>query len=321
MWRRIDHVMRFAYVLLCPVMIAALTALLPVTGIMINALLATVIALAGSERWVARTQNIKLVGRPLAKFGRLGEYYRANPPKPLLYYVLYPLFAPYWLLKKSARTELLVYKRLGVFALVITVVTSTIEYLRVWRPLPFGYFANAMFATTVLQLFFTFMFVMPIVTTVITFHSAGHRKSLVALGVIGLGFGVLVAVGMRKTELIPLATQQRVHSRMKWKPDEARRVMSNGLDAAVAVLMKNRDDVTGAIAAARHELAPLFRADEQRAFHVVKARGVLVLYAKARNKKYAWIGRTETGPITSGDVLPAEVRDLLKLQAGATPWP
>ena len=58
-WRRVDDVLRFVYVL------------------------------------------IALVGKPLAKFGRLGEYDRSHAPKPLLYYVAYPLLFPYWLFEPT----------------------------------------------------------------------------------------------------------------------------------------------------------------------------------------------------------------------------
>lgn len=308
MLRRLDHTLRFVYVLLAPAMIAALAGLIPVSGLSINAGIATAIALAGSDRWVARTQGIPVVGRPLSKIGRLGEYYREHPPKPLVYYVLYPLFAPYWLFKKSARQELFVYKRLGALAVIITVVTAAVDFARNWQPLPFKYFAGAMVGTMFIQLIVTFMFVMPIVTTVIEFHRHGHKKSLVVLAVLGLLLGVAMVVGLRSVERIPFATQQRAVSRIKWKPDAARNVMERALAAPT------QDE-------ARIVLGEFFRRDEARAFMRTQTGDVVVLWAKLRNKKHPWMARNRNGPITRFDGLPVEVREVLKLSAEAPPYP
>lgn len=308
MLRRLDHVLRFAYVLLAPAMIAALAGLIPVTGLSINAGLATVIALAGSDRWVARTQGIPVIGRPLSKIGRLGEYYREHPPKPLLYYVLYPLFAPYWLFKKSARQELFVYKRLGALAVIITLVTAAVDFAKNWQPLPFKYFAGSMLGTMFVQLIVTFMFVMPIVTTVIEFHRHGHKKSLVFLAVVGLALGVVTVVGLRSVERIPFATQQRALSRIKWKPDVAREVMARALAAPT------QEDARGV-------LAEFFRRDEARAFKRTQTGDVVVLWAKLRQKKHPWIARSRNGAITRFDGLPVEVREVLKLSPEAAPFP
>ena len=91
MGRRVDDVLRFIYVLLAPAMMVALGYVVPIGGIVISTGIATAIALAGSDGYVRRVQGITLIGKPLAKLGRLGEYYREHPPKPLLYYVFYPL--------------------------------------------------------------------------------------------------------------------------------------------------------------------------------------------------------------------------------------
>lgn len=306
--RRLDHLLRFAYVLLAPAMIAALASLIPVMGLSINAGLATAVALAGSERWVARTQGIPVIGRPLSKIGRLGEYYREHPPKPLLYYVLYPLFAPYWLFKRSARQELFVYKRLGALAVIITVVTAATEYVRMWQPLPFRDFAGAMLGTLFIQLIITFMFVMPIVTTVIEFHRHGHRKSLVVLAVIGLALGAVMLVGMRNVEQIPFATQQRALARIKREPERAREVMTRALAAPT------QED-------ARVVLSEMFRRDEARAFKRTVTGDVVVLWAKLRKQKHPWVARGPRGPLTRFEQLPVEVRDALKLPADARPYP
>ena len=42
------------------------------------------------------------------------RFYRENPPKPFVYYLFYPLLLPYWLLNRTARRELLLYRGLTV---------------------------------------------------------------------------------------------------------------------------------------------------------------------------------------------------------------
>ena len=83
---------------LIPLFLGVLAAIMPMTAIMISAALATVIALIGSERWAARVGHLRFVGKPLRNLGRLGEFYGVHPPKPLVYYVFYPVLIPYWLI-------------------------------------------------------------------------------------------------------------------------------------------------------------------------------------------------------------------------------
>jgi hypothetical protein len=298
-------------------MIAALTGLIPVGGILISTAIATIVALTGSSEWIRTVRTIKLVGRPLANMARLGEYYRVHPPKPLLYYVFYPLLFPYWLVKKTARAEFLAYKRLGALALIITVVTAVHDYFHNWTPLPRHYFFGALVATTILQLLFTFMFVMPIVTTLITYKQAGHKKSLVVLLILGVALGGVAAYTMRKLEVTSLATQLRIRSRMKWQPTEARAVMRRALDAAIA----SPDHGVAAQSVARTTLEEVFRSDETRAFHLLHGDGIVILVAKTKNHEYAWVARSQKGIIERVSELPADVQRVFELDPTASAWP
>lgn len=62
--------------LLAPAVLVIAAAIIPITGPLVGIGLATVIALAGADRWRARTERIWLIGRPL------------------LYYIVYPALLP-----------------------------------------------------------------------------------------------------------------------------------------------------------------------------------------------------------------------------------
>ena len=308
MWRRVDDVLRFVYVLIAPAVMVVLAKLVPITGIVISTGVATIIALTGSSQWIRAVATIRFVGKPLAKFGRLGEYYRAHPPKPLLYYVAYPLLFPYWLFNKAARTELFVYKRIGVLALLVTIGTSIYDYFHNWVPLPGKYFANTMLATAIMQLLVTFMFVMPIVTTLLTYQRQGHKKTTWTLTACALILGGMMWVGMARFPAVTFATQARLRARIKHEPEVARAAMRAALDA-------------GNVDAAHAVLETAFRPDEVRAFHIQPWKDGVLLWAKTRNHEVAWTAKTRAGFATSAAELPAPARDALELEPTAAPWP
>lgn len=302
--------------LLAPAMMVALGHLVPIGGIVISTGIATGIALVGSEAYVRRVQGIKLIGKPLAKLGRLGEYYREHPPKPLLYYVFYPLLFPYWLIKREARQELLAYKRVGALAVVITVATGIYDYFHNWDPIPAKYFFKAAFASSVLGLLITMIFVMPIVTTLLGYQKRNHMKSIAALIVLGVSLGGIMSVGMRRVAAVPFQTQARLKARIKWQPEPARNVMRAAIDRALTA----RDDKE-AVRVSREVLETYFRADEARAFGLFHGDGVVLLVAKTKNHEYAWAARSKAGWLTSAAELPEAARTALELDATASAWP
>ncbi len=286
----------------------ALAKLVPMLGIVISTGIATAIALTGSSQWIRSVSTIRFVGAGLAKFGRLGEYYRAHPPKPLLYYVAYPLLFPYWLFNKAARREFFVYKRIGALALIVTIATSTYDYFHNWQPLPAKFFFSAMIATAILQLLITFMFVMPIVTTLLTYQRANHRRTIWVLTAAALVLGAATWISMRKIDSVTFLTQSRLRARIKWEPDAARTAMHAVFDAP---------DLEGARAA----LATTFRTDEIRAFHVAPIPDGAMVWAKTKNHEVAWAAKTRAGFATSASVLPDDARTALELAPTAAPWP
>lgn len=292
---KLDLVLRFVYVLMAPVFLVAFAALVPMTGPLIGVGLATVIALAGSERWRARTESIRFVGRPLANMASLGDYYREHPPRPLLYYVAYPLLMPYWLISRPARREFLLYRKINLIALLTVPAFAALEYVRTWSGIPVSAFLSQTLATMLLQLVVTFALVMPIVTTIVAYHLHGKRRTLIALlALSGLLAGAMTVSLIRADRPSPYV-MARVRYRAVSDPPRAIEVMRRALAAAAKQL--DAGATPEAAAAAMHgELEAYWRADEAQMFRLYRAGdGSTIMYANQRGKPTIWVGRTKRG--------------------------
>ncbi|MDQ3367274.1 MAG: hypothetical protein M3680_17770, partial [Myxococcota bacterium] len=163
-----------------------------------------------------------MVGGFLARFASLGEYYEQHPPKPLIYYVLYPLLAPYWLIKREARREFLLYRRINAIALVAMLGFGAYDYVTNWRPeIPLSAFVTSSIATLVMQLLATVCLVMPIVTTVVRYHRSGHRRALAVMLALCAGLSVILLVAVRRHERPTPSVTQRVRWRATATPERA----------------------------------------------------------------------------------------------------
>src|SRR5262245_5086661 len=129
---RIDLALRFVYVAFVPFVPGLAASRVPSGGVVGGTAVGTAVALIGRRRWHAHVDRLPLVGRVLGGFGRLGEYYAEHPPRPLLYYVLYPALFPYWLFVKHARAELVLYRRLSLITMLILAITGIVDYFRKW---------------------------------------------------------------------------------------------------------------------------------------------------------------------------------------------
>jgi hypothetical protein len=273
-WQRVDLVLRFLYLILAPFFLSVMTGVFPMTGILIGCGLATGIALFGSKRWVALVGRLPIVGRILANMGRLGDYYEERAPRALVYYILYPLLAPYWLVNRDARREFLVYRRLNSVAVAIVLALATIDYLRVWRPIPFHVFFGASVAMFVFQLLVLFALVMPIVTTIVICHRRGLEKSLYGALALVAVTGTLGVWALHQRPHVSASANARVEARTKLNEQAAFATM---MDAAEAVL--RAPDQETALAAARATLRRYYRADEAAAFRVYRDATTIAVYA------------------------------------------
>jgi hypothetical protein len=317
--RAIDLALRLAYCALVPMILAVLYPRVPIGGLIIGATLATAIALAGTERWRAATARVPVVGGVLGNMARLGDYYAEHPPRPLLYYVLYPLLAPYWLVVARARREFLLYRKLNAVVLVILVGHGAYEYLTKWRPeLGLGPFLTAGAVNLIVQLIAIMAMVMPLVTTVIVYHRGGRRKLLAALAVLGALSAVAGVATVAKRHVVPTSTDLRLRLRAHVAPERAAVALTLAIRSARAALPADAaaGDVDGApLDRARDELEALWKPDEARAFRLWwsgPVDRVLVLYYKERRRVPALVAIDAGGRLHWRETeLPAAAQALL----------
>jgi hypothetical protein len=313
-WRTVDLTLRFIYVMIAPMLLTVVALVMPVTGIVVTALLATVIAIFGGDHWRERVGKIRFVGRVLAKFGALGEYYCEFPPRPLVYYLLYPVLIPYWLINRRARREFLLFRRINVLAIGIVVVGGTIDYFKNWRgDIPFSNFAGATIGLLLLQIIALSIFVMPIVTTVIILHQRHHKRLLIALLV---GSTAMAGIGAsRVLRHRPVSTEAltRLRERTKFKPAESRKALEHALVAINRSFHEHAGDLVLAMERGREALEELYRPDEANAFRLLGDDHMLVLFELSKWKSPIWLGLDAHGFVDQPDALAPALRKTLGL--------
>ena len=313
MGRTIDLVLRLVYVTIAPLMLAPLAAVLPITGTLVGAGIATIVALIGGERWHATVDRIPVLGRVLGGMSKLGEFYREHPPKPLVFYILYPLLLPVILFRKVPRRELTLYRKVNAIALVIIIVGGAWDFFRHWQPeIGFGPFLGAMIVGFIIQFFVMFALAMPIVTTVIMLRIRGATKTLAVVLVIILvtgTFGGLAAHHMK--DAVQFSTWERIDFRTKAGMAELRTcvdaspthdpkacakqnrvllALTRGIDAADTTLAGDPTAYDIAQDRARTQIGEFYKPDEARAFRLYYDEGVTVVYVRHNARKSIWLG-------------------------------
>ncbi|CAN5292216.1 hypothetical protein BH09MYX1_BH09MYX1_45740 [soil metagenome] len=230
--------MRLAFFSLAPLGIVFVSALFPVTGVLvaISVRLGVFLFAEAVRGLVTRRPFLaRVLKRPLA----FEEYYRINRPRPFLYYVFYPLLFPYWLTVKSARDEFLLFKSYTLLSFGILVASSVWQYVSTWPPeLCLREFFSVLVAQLAIETLLVLMFVMPIVTTVVHFHAERARWRLGIVLVVAL-ISSAVAIGSlvhRRDPIVSFATRERVAMRTKKNPAAARAAEAAAVTAAWKVL-------------------------------------------------------------------------------------
>ncbi len=213
----LDFIARLAFFLVAPAAVGANGFNMPITRAGVNNALALVVFFAGeSIRRLAEKRGI--IGALFKKQLEFEQYYRDHPARPFLYYVFYPLFFPYWLINRSARREFLLFKgyTLGSFAILVGM--AVYGYFARWYPeLSVARYLPTLGVTivarprgaTVLTL------LMPLTTTVVTYHLRRQPGRLVALlmaGAASIG-GFVVAVETRRDPIVSFETRSRLELR------------------------------------------------------------------------------------------------------------
>jgi hypothetical protein len=329
MWSAIDLALRFVYVAAVPFLLPMINLFMPITAMLIGAGLATTIALIGSDYWYDRVHRIRFVGGFLANMGKLGDFYRQYPPKPLLYYVLYPVLLPVILVRRVPRREFLLFRKMNVIALLIVVATGAWDFFVHWRPeLTFGEFLGATVVVMVMQMIVMFMFIMPIVTTLVIVRERHHVRTLVALVALMLASASYGAYTAHRAHAMSLMTWLRLEQRTKYArlgliecemahPDRLEsclgrdpelRAMAHAVRAAHVATSYDE-----ALAAAHDKLRDFYKDDEASAFRLVRFQDTLVLFARYGRNPAIWLGYANGHYTIYPHQLPPRLRVALNL--------
>jgi hypothetical protein len=316
-----DFALRIAFFAIAPFGIVAAAELYPVRGALIDVGLALGVFVAGeaARTWASRVRVVKwLLAEALAFEG----FYRETPPKPFVYYVLYPLLFPYWIWNERARREFLMFRGYTVGSFVVLLASLAWQYVEYWQPdLTFRAFLPAVVRTILYETLLVLSLLMPIATTVVWYHSSFRRRRLVAVLLVGLASTAvsLYLVERRKDPIVSYSTRDRVRLRTAVLPGTAHKTMvAAARDAWQSLVflpgLEGDGKVEGdPLTKARTKLEQFYKSDEAAAFDIWgsprRHPRILVLYFEARqNKPPIWVAIDGSGK---------EIRDRAGLPKGA----
>jgi hypothetical protein len=310
----LDFLLRVAFFAAAPFVLVLVASLFPVSGALVQIGLGLVAFFAGEAlRGVAARS--KLAGKVLSSQLAFEAHYRAHRPRAFLYYVFYPLLFPYWLAVPDARREFLLFKGYTLVSFGLLIVSQIVQYFRFFPPeLGFSAFLPLAAGTFAVETAVVLMFLMPIVTSVVHFHTLRAPRRLAALmlvGLVSISFAV-VRLERRRDPVVSYATRNRVDLRTRAKPAAAQQAQILGLRAAWKALPKDRTDVDtdgkvegDVLEAAQDAMVNtgFYKNDEAHAFDLwyVRSRktSVMVVYFEARGKKDPiWLAMMGTGAVT-----------------------
>jgi hypothetical protein len=307
-----------AFFAAAPFLLVFVAALFPITGALLQIALALVVFFAAEavRKLAARSKLAKLV---LSSQLAFEEYYREHPPRPLLYYVFYPLLFPYWLSVREARREFLLFKGYTLASFGLLIVSLVVQYLRAFPPeLTVLQFLPIAAGTLLVETIVVLMFLMPIVTSVVHFHltaSPGRLATLLVVGALSVSCAV-VLLERTRDPVVSFATRTRVRERTRANPSASIRARMRALQLAWKALrtqeeQKSDIDRDGKVEGppveqARHGLATFYKNDETYAFDLwcqkkgKSKNGVIIVYYEARDGHVPiWLAMDQSGAIIS----------------------
>jgi hypothetical protein len=308
----LDFLLRLAFFATVPFVLVLVAAIFPVTGALVQVALGLAAFFAGEalRRWASRSKLVSLAVSSQLEFE---AYYREHPPRPFLYYVFYPLLAPYWLVQREARREFLLFKGYTLASFGLLVVSLVAQYLVSFPPeLGVQSFLPIAAGTFAMETAVVLMFLMPIVTTVVHYHRRREPGLLVALLLLGIVSSSLAIarIERRRDPVVSFATRSRVRMRTAAKPRGAEAAQASALRAAWKALPKEKKDVdhdgkveSDVLDAAHEALMPFYKNDEANAFDLWYTHNaktwLMVLYFEARTKNDPiWLAMTSAGALT-----------------------
>ncbi|NJO17403.1 MAG: TM2 domain-containing protein [Thioploca sp.] len=108
------------------------------------------------------------------------HYYYHNKPRSIIYYLLYPLLAPLWLLySPSAKEEFQLYKNIIIVILAALIIDSLFSYSSTYQPyLSIGKAIEYILTVTLVILFILITALIPTITTSFKFRFSGKQKRI-----------------------------------------------------------------------------------------------------------------------------------------------
>lgn len=308
----VDFLLRLAFFAAGPFLLVFVAAFFPVTGALVQVAIGLAAFFAGEalRRWSSRSKIVRLA---LSSQLQFEAYYRAHPPRTFLYYVFYPLLAPYWLFKAEARREFLLFKGYTLASFALLIGSLAVQYLRFFPPeLSVRAFLPIAAGTLGVETVVVLMFLMPIVTSVVHFHTIRAPWRLAALLLVGIVSVTVAVVRLegRRDPVVSYATRMRVRLRTAAKPKAAESAQAAALRAAWKALPREKQDVDhdgkveGSVLDAAHaSLAAFYKLDEANAFDLWSTRSgksaIVILYFEARGKNDPiWLAESGTGAVT-----------------------
>lgn len=286
--RALDLGLRLAFFAIVPFVATFALARFPMTPVLVNVGL-TLLVFAAAEAVRARAARSPFVARLVKRRLLFEEHYRASPPRPFLFYVLYPLLLPYVLSRADMRRELWLFRGFTGGGLVVLLIAAAVELRVEWLPeLGFGAFARTFVVLFAIQTLCIFVFLMPIATTVVKMHLERRFTELWIL-LAAAAISVAVAAAMlayRRRHVVSWVAVERAAMRTQAAPEAARAAQIKALRAAwdnFAEVRESMDDggwVEGdALDRAEEHLGLFYKADEAHAFtlHAVPAAAPEVL--------------------------------------------
>jgi hypothetical protein len=324
--RSADFALRLAFFAIVPFLATWVSALFPMTAVLINVAL-TLAIFATAEAIRERAERSPLLARAVKRHLAFEAYYREHTPRPFLFYVFYPVLLPYVLVRAETRKELWLYRGFTGGGVGILVAAAGIDYWRNWLPnLAFSEFLFTWMLLFGVQTLCIFLFLLPIATTVVTLHAERRFKALwILFGAAALSITVaVVAIEQRKGHVVSWVTTQRVRMRTKSAPNTARSAQLQALRVvwANAPELKESTDAEGwvegdALDRAEEQLEAFYKDDEAYAFSLhalpIGAPEVLLLQCDLGKGPPIWRAIRRSGvEITSIADLPHGVLGLAR---------
>jgi hypothetical protein len=321
-----ERLFRTIYFCVVPFVLVAASIVFPMTGVLINVALSTIVFLLAERMegvYIGKVPLTKVFGKQL----KFRTYYQENPPRSFWYYVAYPIILPYILFNKKARQEFLLYRGYALFNLVLLIGANTVQYFRFWYPgISFKAFVPIVIAGLVLEALLVSMFVVPMSTTIIAYKLQGkdaELKRLFKFAVVSLAIGLLGVWGLRTKKPLWVVTE-RTHLRVKEHPEEATATKKAALQKAQTLLAQNPKDILAdgfvvgtTIDEVRKSMEGFFLPDETKVFYLwvypPKNPTTIVIYPAHAGTIGPWLGLSTSGQwLTKEEELPKDALFLME---------